>query len=238
MIHDYIEILEQIVLEMESAIASGSQEISEAEHLVWVNFLKQVRLENDSPKGKVEDVAGEGLKIFYDLREIMMLAEAAGYPTWHIQPKFSEEIIIEYADGELKNTYVKKNGQTEKLKVEVEQNIPERIADFTGKVYGTWRERETEKARFVAYDTDQNMDFPDRMRWLESTGLDIAEYVLFPTDKIPTTPMSKLAVFFQNYLSKAREQSLKVDGVVIISRAPIIEDGNRLVSNRIVLSLA
>jgi hypothetical protein len=236
MIYSHIEILKEIVLEMKSAITSGRQEISEDEYLLWVSFLKQVRPENDQSKGKIENVADEETKTFSDLREIMMLAEAAGYPTWHIQPKFSEELIAEYLDGELKNICVKKNGQMEKLNENDRWNIPEHVIDFTGKLFGTWCEKE-DKLQFVTYDTDQNMDFLDRMKWLESTGMNIAEYVLFPTDKIPTTPMSKLAALFQNYISKVREQGLKVDGVVIISNTPIIDGGKRLVSNRIVLLL-
>ncbi len=77
------------------------------------------------------------------------------------------------------------------------------------------------------------MSFSQKMEFLKNAGLEVAEFVLFPTNKIPTISSSKLETFFQSYISKAQIQGLNVDGVVIISDTPLVPEDSRVHSMRI-----
>ncbi len=247
MINSYVAILEEIVLEMSTALSSGSKSVSDAEYLPWAQFLKQVHPGSHIFKEKKREAVttlesqvtesvsidtnfNKELKQFFDLREIMILAETNQYPIWFIQPKFNKELLVEYENGGLKNTSVKRNGTWEKIGEHEEYGVPKDIKEFTGKIIGTWSENQ----QFIACDVEGDLEFLEKMELIEKTGLSIAEFVLFPTDKIPTISSNKLATFFQNYLSKSKEQGLVVDGAVVISDTPLVVGDDHISSNRIV----
>ena len=85
----YIEQLENIIREMR--IAS-----SKPDYLPWLHFLHEIHPESELLKSEDsegpqarEPTADQGTakaKHCRDIREIMMLAERNGYPTWYIHP--------------------------------------------------------------------------------------------------------------------------------------------------------
>lgn len=219
MMSRYTMQLEQIIKEMNTA---------DTDYLLWLNFLKQIHPESELLKGQQQEFSvdpyfGKDLKQFSDIREIMMLAEAKRYPVWFIQPKFKEGLLLEYEQGELKN-----------MNMRAEQGVPKTIQGFTGTISGSWCRNEINEQQFIANDVNRTMSFSQKMDLLKNVGLNIAEFVLFPTNKIPTISSSKLEMFFQNYISKAQIQGFNVDGVVIISDTPLVTDDNRVHSMRIV----
>ena len=214
----YILQLEQIIKEMNTA---------DTDYLLWLNFLKQVHPQSELLKGQHQELSvdpnfGKDLKQFSDIREIMILAEAKRYPVWFIQPKFKEGLLLEYEQGELK-----------KMDMNTERSVPKTIRGFTGTISGASCRNERDEPQFIANDVNRTMSFSQKMELLRNVGFTIAEFVLFPTNKIPTISSSKLEMFFQNYISKAQIQGLNVDGVVIISDTPLVTEDSRVHNSRI-----
>jgi hypothetical protein len=244
MINSYTEIIEQIIVEMNASISSGRNDVSHSEYLLWLTFLRQIHPDSDLLKVRIQTPMprepntsglGKEQKQFSDVREIMILAETKKYPTWFVQPKFSKALLLEYDHGELQNVFLKQNGNWEKTERDTITCIPKTIQEFSGTISGTCYQAEKGSQQFVANDVDRKIDFQKRMELLQNIGLTVAEFVLFPTDKIPTISSSKLEAFFRNYIAKAQEQGLLVDGVVIISDTMLVANEDKD-SNRIAFS--
>jgi hypothetical protein len=77
---------------------------------------------------------------------------------------------------------------------------------------------------FKATDTDTDSSFLEKQQQLERLGFTPAEYVLFPTSRLSTISSSKLETFFNSYIAKARDDNTWVDGLIIISDTPLIND--------------
>ncbi len=238
MMNRYSLQLEQIIKEMNADIASGRTDAVNSDYSLWLNFLKQIHPESELLNGQQQEFSGDPSfgkdpKQFFDIREIMMLAEAKQYPVWFIQPRFNEVFILEYERGMLKNMFLNRNGNMETQTIREAPSIPKTIEGFNGRISGSLYQDETNESKFIASDVDRIMSFSQKMELLKNAGFMIAEFVLFPTNKIPTISSSKLETFFQNYISKAQIQGLNVDGVVMISDTPLVTEDRRVHSMRI-----
>lgn len=90
----YIERLENIIREMQVALPKP-------EYLPWLHFLHKIypesellKIEDSGAPQAREPTVDKGTvkpKHCYDIREIMMLAERNGYPTWYIHPNREDE---------------------------------------------------------------------------------------------------------------------------------------------------
>ena len=237
MMSNYIQLLEQIIEEMDTAIANDRQDFTDSEYVPWITFLKTVHPQSHlfkDPKERVvrekspttESVLfGKDIQRYSDIRDIMILAENKHYPTWFIQPYFSEALALEYEQGVLKSIFSNRNGPVEIPEMDVGKGILKHIQEFTGVVRGTWQKGES--TTFCAYDIDRDMGFLEKMKLLESMGFQTTEFVLFPTDKIQTISSSKLEAFFQNYISKANEHGVSTKGIVVISDSTLLESDTR-----------
>lgn len=215
MISIHAQKLEKIIEEMES---------DDEEYQLWIDFLEKIYPDSkliNSPSNSIKTDLLSPLQVYTDVREIMMLAEAQKYPTWFIQPKYSSNVIIEYENGELKTTGIN------------EVALPQAITNFTGKIAGFY-DHSSNASKFIAHDLDHSLNFLDKISTLENHGFETTEYVLFPTEKIPTISSSKLETFFQNYISQARERNPLVEGLVIVSDIPLNLAENGANNTRIV----
>lgn len=239
MSNSYIQLLEQIIMEMNTDLARGNGDVASVDYDVWMDFLQKVHPESTLLQKEsllVDHDFGKTMKHYSDIRQIMMLAEEHQYPTWFIQPQFNDEVRWDYESGTLKHICFKRDGIWEKSEEYPPPDIPKQIPDFTGSVAGARYGNQTDVPRYIAYDVNRNTDFLQKMAWLEHAGFPTIDFVLFPTDTLPTVSSSTLEVSFKSYLSKAREQGLPVDGVVIISDTPLIEADNRTSTHRISFS--
>ncbi len=213
----YRELLEQIVTEMHTASSNSTEAEIVTEYELWVAFLKQIHPESKLFTELIEQEIREpsnNLKVVSDVREIMMIAETENYPTWFIQPKYTDTILLEYEKGELKSELSK-------------EGIPKVISEFTGKVSGVFK-HSPEHLKFIAHDIDTDVGFLEKMALLESYELQVSEYITFPTNRIPTISSSKLEMLFKNYISKASAQGFQVDGLVIISDTLLPTGSNKI----------
>lgn len=95
----YIEQLESIIREMRVALPKP-------DYLPWLHFLHEVHPESEllktenhgAPQARepTVDQTTTKAKHCHDIREIMMLAERNGYPTWYIHPYREGDASEEY----------------------------------------------------------------------------------------------------------------------------------------------
>jgi hypothetical protein len=95
----YIEQLENIIRDMQNTLPKP-------DYLPWLHFLHEVYLESELLKPEEEgapqardptiEIADPIQKECRDIRELMMLAEQNGYPTWRIHPYVEEGLPEEY----------------------------------------------------------------------------------------------------------------------------------------------
>ncbi len=251
MMNTYTQLLEQIIIEMKTALLTEGSNISNAEYSVWLDFLNKIKPESNLLKNYLDAPYSQELsprlldnnfykdmKHYVDIREIMRLAEIKEYPTWFIQPKFSGQMItLGYEQGEIKNIYAASNDSMQELAMIQAPGVPERFENFTGQILGTWLNEQTEDKLFVAYDVHNNLSFLQKMELLKNAGFTTPEFVLFPTEKILSVSSHKLEASLQKYLSRALEQGLMVDGVVIISDTALFSESD-VHSTRITLHIA
>lgn len=212
----YTERLEHIIQNMKAELDTGNTSISLLEYETWIECLKKVYPESKLIETQVY-LPHTKIPSYSDIREIMKMAETKQYPTWFIQPRFTGQCLaLAFEKGEYKAMYaVGDNGLTETEIIKV-LGIPGKIGDFTGHIIGTLFEEYEGTTSFLAYDIHTKLSFQEKMALLEKSGFVVAEYVLFPTEKIPTVPSHKLETSLRNYLSSALEKGLLVDGVVIV----------------------
>lgn len=225
MINSYTQKLEQIIVEMNAAVSNGSVDIATHEYQRWLDFLKHIHPESDVLKQKsaviIDENFNKKVRILSNMQEIMRLAEKQRYPTWFIHPSCGESLVLEYEHGVLKN-------DTEK-----DRSIPKTLKGFTGKIHGV----SSANSQFIAHDINTVMPFLKKMEILKNYGFTTTEFVLFPTDKIPTISSSKLIASFQNYISKARSDGLSVDGVIVVSDVPLFPVDNELSSRKMLFQI-
>ncbi len=222
-------------------------------------LLAAISTKPDTPSPQLKNVT-YSLQMFTDVREIMLLADTHEYPTWYIQPSYTGLILIlEYEQDMLTNILFEDTGKWNELEIRSVTTIPKTIPGFSGKIRGTLHlaqagytaDTEADSATtqiaiyenylagntgyllFTAQDLDMQGNFMEIMRTLEYFGLRIPEFVLFPTDRIPSIPSSTLETLFDNYMSKAGD-SVKVDGLMIISDTPLKPPNNNVSTTRIV----
>jgi hypothetical protein len=236
------EKLEQIIMEMRAVLPTGDSVVPDTEYRLWLDFLKKVHpqsklLENTEIIIEENFNFNTDLKHYSDVREIMILAETKQYPTWFIQPNFKEPIIIlAYDKGELKNIYSQQANNLEKRGTTGIKDIPNTVKEFTGKIRGIVSGKENNQS-FIACDIENEMNFLQKMEFLESTGFKTADYILFPTDKITTISSDKLETSLQNYISTITPQhGVKVDGVIIISDGAIFTEEDKI-TRRIIFQI-
>lgn len=207
----YTEMLEVIIREMNAALSSGKKDVVDSDYAQWLSFLKKVHPHSDLLKDHIllADADFNKPLSVMSARGILLLAASLGYPTWYVQPKFKTSAFLDYAHGK----FIANDDENMK-------GAPQFIESFTGRVGGT-RVRD---GTFLATDIDRNMDFRRKVEFLDTAGFRTAEYVLFPTERLVTMNSDALSTFLRNYISKAREEGLNVDGAVIISDAPIVSD--------------
>ena len=95
----YIEQLESIIRDMQATV-------SNSDYLPWLEFLERIHPESEilktgesgAPQAREPTIEVEKPKPkeCQDIRELMMLAESNGYPTWHIHPYVKDGISQEY----------------------------------------------------------------------------------------------------------------------------------------------
>lgn len=228
MTNKHTQQLEQIIVEMKA---------NNTDCQLWIEFLKQV--DPQSPLLNTSTDFDKPMRLIANVHDIMILAEEKQYPTWYIQPWLRQQMyMLEYNKGTLKSIIATEDGQTKTIQT---HNLPGPLPQpngFTGKIRGTWQETQATDPPFIAYDADIPMTFLQKMEYLESVGLKIAEYVLFPTDKIPTISSIKLETFFHQYISKAKELGLPVDGVVIVSDTSLFPPDENNSSKHFIFTVA
>lgn len=271
MIPTYTQKLEQIITEMQ-ALSSNEEEKTQ-DIRVWLEFLKQIYPDSDllkqfGPPKQDEPRAEKKLtyrmQIYVDIREVMLLAESKGYPTWFIQPHFiGLSLILSYVDGELQQLIFEDVHDWQPLPIHELLSIPKVISGYTGEIrgvlhvvslipsdtpledtetiratiYENYLSGNTKDLLFTAYDVNSKNNFLEAMHTLQNYGLDSPDFVLFPTDKIPTVSSSTLQLSLQNYISKARDSGLKVDGLVIVSDTSFMSTADTVSDNRILYCL-
>ncbi len=216
----YTELLEEIVLEMRSGLAQGKTDIPEPHFLLWRNFLQKIKPESEVFRTELEAPlprepsreAFPDIPQYSDIREIMLLAESNGYPTWHVQLKPKERVILEYVQGRLRES--SENVQ------QAGMGVPKAISGFTGFIAGAWRSLENRR-EFVACDVTGRNSIDKKVEFLKECGFSVIDHVLFPTEKIQTTSSAKLETFFRNYISSANREGFITDGIVIIADTAI-----------------
>lgn len=224
MMNTYTEILEQIISEMKTALVRNNDDVIGSDYRQWLDFLRQVHPESTLLKSESDrqilpvqnardDPSDNGLKIFYDLREVIRLAATNNHPTWYIQPHFTGSISeFIYKNDELQNA-------------QAISGVPKVIERFNGKIHGVWLDEQT----FIAHDTDIKTDFAQKMEVLKNAGFTTPDFALFPTDKLRTMHVNKLETSLINFISTAREKWAQVDGAVIVSDTPLLADSNRII---------
>lgn len=105
----YIEQLEGIIRDMQVTLPKS-------DYLPWLDFLQKVHQESEllktgesgAPQAREPTIEEDDPKPkeCQDIRELMMLAECNGYPTWHIHP---------YVDGDINKEYETILFPTEKI---------------------------------------------------------------------------------------------------------------------------
>lgn len=236
--NEYTELLEQIVTEMEAAMGDDST-IIDSEYRQWLGFLKQIHPESVVLKNghgqesalaqssRADPIAhispDQELRECSDLRELMQLAALHKHPTWYIQPHFAGSVLrLNY-----------KNGEPEDVHDEIPSNIP----GFSGTISGTWSDDNVPNPSFIAHDLANDMSFLEKMKFLKKAGFTTPDFVLFPTDKLPTVSSSKLETSLAHFISTAQASWAKVDGVVIVSDTPLFGGSNNAGSKRIIFKL-
>ena len=226
MITHYTKILEKIVEKMKIALDQGSTDVIQSEYALWIDFLRKLHPESELLKD-MEDISFDNefskpIKQTSDIKEIIKIAKRQKYPTWFIQPKFCDDrFIFEYEEGQLKNV----------LQSSLVPDI-QTIEGFSGKISG-----QIYNSQFLACDIDRHTEFLKKMKYLENFKLQIPEFVLFPTDKLQTVSSITLETVFHNYISKAQEQGLHVDGAVIVSDLPLFTEEDETNSRKIAFTL-
>ncbi len=225
----YTEILEQIIAEMKTALHVGKSGVIDSEYRQWLDFLRQVHPESTLFKNESvelalpaqtarDDPSSDGLKEYSDLRTIIQLAATHEHPTWYIQPHFiGSQAQFTYENEELQNA----------LGI---HGVPKTIVGFSGTIHGVWLDEQT----FIAYDTDNETSFVQKMEHLKNTGFTTPEFVAFPTDKLLTISSSKLETSLINFISTAQKMWAQVDGAMIVSDTPLFSGDNSVNSNRII----
>lgn len=219
---------------MKLALSRGNKDVIESDYFLWLDFLKKIHPESELLKeyapstteqklsdshNEIDPDFGKPIKQATDIREIMLLAEKQQYPTWFIQPKFTEEtVVLEYEQGKQKTICER-------------ASIPKTIEGFTGKIIG-----QIHPTGFIAEDTNSSVNFLKKMELLETLHIKTPEFVLFPTSKIPTISSNKLEALLQTYTTEAQKEGLKVDGVVIVSDTPLFERDRENNRRRIALT--
>ncbi len=266
MIQIYTKQLEQIIAAMGKSIGTGEADITNAEYNAWLEFLKQIyptsellvqpvlataAVATTIPVNKVDIV--HCLKEYNDIREIMMLAEVKGYPTWFVQPHYvGLTVFLEYSQGKLSNISFEDQEHIEHLELQSLDTIPITIPEYSGTVIGVLHmssedykkygvlDSETAQVavyqaylnhdivtlKFVAISMDGTSNFIEQMEILEKYGFVTAEYVLFPTNRLSTISSSKLETFFTSYIAKARDSGIQTDGLLISSDTAITKENN------------
>ena len=220
--NQYTQMFEKLIEKMKNALAQGNSDVIQSEYMLWLDFLRKINPESNLLKNE-EDILldidfDKSIKHISNIRDIMIIAEEQKYPTWYIQPKFCDErFIFEYDEGQLKST----------IENSLVQDI-QTIRGFTGKISG-----QIHKSHFFACDVDRHTQFLKKIEYLQSFKLSVPEFVLFPTDKLPLITRDKLEMIFHNYVSKAQEQGLNVDGVVIVSDTPLFTEDQQTSSRKI-----
>lgn len=97
--NSYIERFEHIIRDMQSTLP-------ESDYLPWLDFLRKVHPESEllkmgesgAPQAREPTMEEDRPKPkeCRDIRELMMLAECNGYPTWRIHPYTEDELSQEY----------------------------------------------------------------------------------------------------------------------------------------------
>ncbi|MFZ2189471.1 MAG: hypothetical protein WA057_04490 [Candidatus Magasanikiibacteriota bacterium] len=205
----YAELLEQIIVEMRTALPHEKDLLPGHEYFVWLDFLKKVK-----PDSKLFIHSNNKIKEYTDIREIMLLAETNHYPAWYIQPHFNEEdIIITYENGELKNI-------SSELTVDMSEvwAVPRQILKFSGVIKGILNAQKS----FIAYDLELAGTFLQKKEFLKNAGFTTPEFALFPTAEIASISSNKLETSLINFISQAQQSGLKVDGVIMVSDTPLL----------------
>jgi hypothetical protein len=227
------------------------------------DLLKQIT-PTKYDQSRIEKTLNYRMQTYVDIREVMVLAESKGYPAWFIQPHLiGLNLVLTYVDGELQQLVFEDADNWEVLPIHELGSIPKVISGYTGHIRGVLhvasqipsgiplKDTETIRATiyesylsgngkdllFTAYDVSTNHNFREAMHTLQNYGLHIPDFVLFPTDKIPTVSSSTLQLSLQNYISKARDSGLKVDGLVIASDSPLMSAVGMMSDNRILYCL-
>lgn len=200
----YTEQLEHIIAEMKRA----GPTVTASEYQQWLAFLRSIHPESQLLKKKT------ATKQLTDIREVMLLAESANYPVWYIQPKLTGIVVqAKYKEGLLQSVTSKQ--QT--LEAKDLEGLPSNILEFSGTIKGTSSDR------FIAFDVDVDLPFLQKMELLKNGGVATAEFVAFPTDRLPSISSSSLETFFHNYIQQASVRGDPVDGLVIISDVPLTD---------------
>ena len=226
MTNQYINTLEDLIKKMKNSLNQGNSEVIQSEYALWLDFLRKVNPESNLLKNEqdlmLDSEFGKPLKKLSGIRDIMDMAREQEYPTWFIQPKFSDDrFIFEYEEGKLKS--VTQNSLLQDIQT---------LVGFTGKISG-----QIHNSQFLAYDTDRHIQFLKKMKYLENLKLKTPEFVLFPTEKIAEISSTQLERIFHNYISKAQEGGLKVDGVVIVSDTPMFMPDDDVSSRKVAFTL-
>ncbi len=216
----YKQMLETIIEEMNGILAKGdTHSVVDSEYGQWMNFLRQIHPDSHLLKnqGALSDTNfSKEMRRFTAILEVIELAAAEHYPNWHIQPKFSEYAVLEYEQGALKAE-------------QRDMGVSQAVEGFTGRIRGAL----TSEQQFIATDVDKEMDFLKKMGFLEHAGFTVAEFIHFPTAKIRDTSVGNLQTHIHNYISKAQEKGLNVDGAIIVSDTPIGAADKKFSSTRV-----
>lgn len=147
-------------------------------------------------------------KAYFDMREILLLAQAKGFPLWHIQPRTGPPVFARYEEGFLSATDPP------------DADVPLELPGFSGTIIGA---AGPERA-FAAYDIECDAPFARRMEMLEGFGIPRVPSVPFPTWRIAEVASSSLEASIRSYLSRMREEGIRADSIHIVGDSPIIEE--------------
>lgn len=210
--NSYIELFEQIVGEMKGRVTSGDPDVSEHDLSVWCDFLAQIKPESELA-GKRTGIPlprePSALRVS-DVREIMQLADANGYPTWHIRINPKARTALQYVLGRLRDSEMKY------------ANVPHEISGFTGFLRGAIRTKADSGYELVAYDTSSGEPLLKKFDFLKRNGFSVLDYVSFPTEKIQSTSSAKLEELFRNFAASGREQGFEGASIAIVADTPIL----------------
>jgi hypothetical protein len=230
----YTDRLEKILSDMEAEIQSGTSTVSLEEFNTWKEFASRIQ-----PAEKTNTFVSyldyspyTKVPCYKDIREIMKLAEARNYPMWFIQPKITgPRITLSFDKGTCQMIYSVHNDDVHILEKHELNGIPDAFESFTGNIIGASSKAPT-GLEFIAYDLAMDASFPDRITLLKNNRFKVVDFILFPTQKIPSVSSSTLETSLRKYVSQAQEHGHEVDGVIIASNEGIemsSSDGTKVV---------